>query len=41
MEEDITNKLLSKGSLFKFVFEDNYNNWFTIGNNKDGDYPLV
>ena len=41
MEEDISNKLLSKGSMFKFVFQDNYNNWFTIGNSIDNDYSLV
>ena len=30
IEKEITNVLLSKGSFFKFVYQDNQDNWFSI-----------
>ena len=30
VEQDISSILLQRGSLFKFVFQDNHNNWITL-----------
>lgn len=35
LEKQVSEILLPKSSFFKFVFQDNYNNWFTLYHDKD------